>query len=320
MSKILRQDTNGVKPLLQTGELGYDNYPGGGDAGRVWVGTGSSNIAIAKKDEVTAHTGNTSNPHGVTKAQVGLGNVDNTSDANKPISTATQSALDNKVDKVAGKGLSTEDYTTTEKSKLAGVEVGAQVNTVTSVAGKTGAVALVKGDVGLGNVDNTSDVNKPVSTAQQTALDLKANLVSPAFTGNPTAPTASVGDNDTTIANTAFVHAEIANGSVAKTSSTGSAIVPKGTSAQRDGTPLDGYLRFNSTLNIFEGYYNGTWQAVGGGQMFGTAVVKAISYNAQSIAENITIPTNTNAYSVGNVTLENGYTVTIENNSIYKSL
>jgi hypothetical protein len=44
---------------------------------------------------------------------------------------------------------------------------------VTSVAGKTGAVALAKGDVGLGNVDNTADAAKPVSTAQQTALDGK---------------------------------------------------------------------------------------------------------------------------------------------------
>lgn len=40
---------------------------------------------------------------------------------------------------------------------------------------------IVKGDVGLGNVDNTSDANKPVSTAQQTALNLKANLISPAL-------------------------------------------------------------------------------------------------------------------------------------------
>lgn len=44
---------------------------------------------------------------------------------------------------------------------------------VTSVAGRTGAVVLAKGDVGLGSVDNTSDVAKPVSTAQQTALDAK---------------------------------------------------------------------------------------------------------------------------------------------------
>lgn len=52
---------------------------------------------------------------------------------------------------------------------------------VSSVAGKTGAVTLVKGDVGLGNVDNTSDANKPVSTAQQAALDQKANKTQMAY-------------------------------------------------------------------------------------------------------------------------------------------
>jgi len=82
-----------------------------------------------------------------------------------------------KVEVVAGKGLSEEDYTTVEQSKLSGIAAGAQVNTVTSVAAKTGAVTLVKGDVGLGSVDNTSDADKPVSTAQQTALDLKEDKV-----------------------------------------------------------------------------------------------------------------------------------------------
>ena len=47
--------------------------------------------------------------------------------------------------------------------------------TVVSVAGKTGVVSLVKADVGLGSVDNTSDANKPVSTATQTALNGKAS-------------------------------------------------------------------------------------------------------------------------------------------------
>lgn len=88
---------------------------------------------------------------------------------------------------------------------------------VDSVAGKTGVVTLVKGDVGLGNVDNTSDVNKPVSTAQQNELNLKANLASPALTGTPTAPTADVGTNTTQIATTAFVQAEIANDAPTKT-------------------------------------------------------------------------------------------------------
>lgn len=47
---------------------------------------------------------------------------------------------------------------------------------------------IVKGDVGLGSVDNTADTAKPVSTAQQTALDLKAPLASPTFTGTVTLP------------------------------------------------------------------------------------------------------------------------------------
>lgn len=68
-------------------------------------------------------------------------------------------------------------------------------------------LSLTKSDVGLDNVDNTADTAKPVSTAQQAALDLKSNLASPAFTGNPTAPTPTAGDNDTSIATTAFVQA-----------------------------------------------------------------------------------------------------------------
>jgi len=96
----------------------------------------------------------------LTKTMVGLGNVDNTSDANKPISTATQTALDLKAP------LASPTFTGT-------------------VAG------ITKTMVGLGNVDNTSDANKPISTATQTALDLKAPLASPTFTGTVTIPFAN---------------------------------------------------------------------------------------------------------------------------------
>jgi|GEM_PF-3140776 len=67
---------------------------------------------------------------------------------------SVETVLGNKVDKVAGKDLSTNDYTTAEKNKLAGIAAGAQVNTVNSVAGKTGNVTLTKADVGLSNLDN----------------------------------------------------------------------------------------------------------------------------------------------------------------------
>ncbi|MER1986565.1 MAG: pyocin knob domain-containing protein [Solibacillus sp.] len=91
------------------------------------------------------------------------------------VKISNSAGIDSKVDKVSGKQLSTNDYTTVEKNKLAGIATGAQVNAVTSVAGKTGAVTLTKADVGLGNVDNTSDLAKPISTATQTVLNTKAN-------------------------------------------------------------------------------------------------------------------------------------------------
>jgi hypothetical protein len=94
---------------------------------------------------------------GISASMVGLGNVTNTSDANKPVSTAQQSALNLKAN------LASPAFTGT-------------------VSGISASM------VGLGNVTNTSDADKPVSTAQQTALNLKANLASPAFTGTVVLP------------------------------------------------------------------------------------------------------------------------------------
>jgi hypothetical protein len=51
----------------------------------------------AEDVDLTNHINDNNNPHSVTATQVGLGNVDNTSDLDKPVSTATQTALDNKI-------------------------------------------------------------------------------------------------------------------------------------------------------------------------------------------------------------------------------
>lgn len=58
-------------------------------------------------------------------------------------------------------------------SKVNTMKEGAEPNLVISVAGKRGDVTLNKNDVGLNNIDNTSDANKPVSNAVNTALNLK---------------------------------------------------------------------------------------------------------------------------------------------------
>lgn len=84
------------------------------------------------------------------KANVGLGNVDNTSDINKPVSTAQQSALDLKANQSS-----------------------------------------------ISNIDNTSDANKPVSTATQTALDLKANKLTTVNNSTDTAYTFLASDANT---------------------------------------------------------------------------------------------------------------------------
>lgn len=94
--------------------------------------------------------------------------------------------LGGKVDKVSGKGLSTNDFTDTLKSKLDGIAADANKTTVDSSLSST----------------STNPVQNKVIKA---ALDLKAALASPEFTGTPKAPTATAGTNTTQIATTAFV-------------------------------------------------------------------------------------------------------------------
>jgi hypothetical protein len=145
-------------PVLLEAEVGLETDTKKlkvGDGLTVWASLPYINLTPAAAASIYAPIANptfTGTVSGVTKSMVGLGSVDNTTDANKPISTATQTALDLKAP------LASPTFTGT-------------------VAG------ITKTMVGLGNVDNTTDANKPVSTAQQTALDLKASLASPTFTG-----------------------------------------------------------------------------------------------------------------------------------------
>jgi hypothetical protein len=196
---------------------------------------------------------------GITKTMVGLDNVDNTSDNNKPVSTATQTALDLKVNNSdpaidyyvvnSGSGAYLVNGVSNgtiyfEKGKKYRIHVNASghpfwIQTVSgaysssniystgitnngtqdghiivelasnapqlyyacqyhsSMVGSivTGTTfATYKALADLSNVNNTSDASKPVSTATQTALDLKASLASPTFTGTVTLPsTTSIG-------------------------------------------------------------------------------------------------------------------------------
>jgi hypothetical protein len=149
-----------------------------------------TDVAAAAADAASrlAPSGDGSALTGLTKTQVGLANVDNTSDLGKPISTATQTALDGKL-AIAGDGSTLTGLTKTQVG-LANVDntsdLSKPISTATQTAldGKLAATGdgsaltgLTKTQVGLANVDNTSDLSKPISTATQTALDLKAAAV-----------------------------------------------------------------------------------------------------------------------------------------------
>lgn len=133
-------------------------------------------------------------PAGLTKAAVGLGNVDNTSDASKPISAATQTALNLKVDVVAGKGLSTNDYTTAEKTKLAGLDSpmfrGVFLSLAALTSGITSPVAGNYADVDSGTGTDAQryiwDVNdsKWVLSSTNTATTLTAAQVKTLYESN----------------------------------------------------------------------------------------------------------------------------------------
>jgi hypothetical protein len=163
-------------------------------------------LVTAGADATTADIADSTNKRYVTDAQLTV--IGNTSGTN----TGNQTSIVGITGTTAqfNTALTDNDFAT-----LAGSETLTN-KTLTSPVVNT-PTGIVKGDVGLGNVDNTADSAKPVSTAQQTALNLKANLISPSFTtpslGDATATTQAAGDNDTSVATTAFVQQAVPNSS-----------------------------------------------------------------------------------------------------------
>jgi hypothetical protein len=126
-------------------------------------------ITSAPVDSVNGETGLVV----LDKTDIGLGAVDNTSDANKPISTATQTALDLKEDDIVA--TTSADYYRGDKTFQ----------------------TLNKAAVGFGNVDNTTDLLKPISTATKTYLVLKSNKATIQVSIASTTKTVATTDSET---------------------------------------------------------------------------------------------------------------------------
>jgi hypothetical protein len=121
--------------------------------------------------------------HSHTPADIGLGNVNNTSDANKPVSGPTATAIANALQTHVNATNPHEQYATTAQvTQIVTAQTGG-LAPVQSVNGQQGAVTITKASIGLSNVDNTSDANKPVSTLQQAAIAGKVDSANARFTG-----------------------------------------------------------------------------------------------------------------------------------------
>ena len=99
-----------------------------------------------------------------------------------------------------------------------------------------------------------------------------------------------------------------------RTGATGSAVIPTGTQAQRDGSPATGYFRFNTDLSKFEGYNGSAWGSVGGGATGGGSDDVFIE-NGQTVTTDYTITASKNAMTTGPISIDSGITVTVPSGS-----
>ena len=186
------------------------------------VGTTDSQTLTNK----TLTTPTISSPTGLVKGDVGLGAVDNTSDASKPVSTAQAAAI-----------------------------AVVQSDVDAHEANAANPHAVTKAQVGLSVCDNTSDANKPVSTATQTALNLKLDANTPItgatktkitydadglITSGADATTADVADSSNRRYVTDAQLTAISNTSGANTGDQASIVGITGTKAQFDTAVTDG--------------------------------------------------------------------------------
>jgi hypothetical protein len=115
-----------------------------------------------------------------------------------------------------------------------------------------------------------------------------------------------------TVASTAITGT--VNDATLEINSTDAILVPVGTTTQRPSTGVEGYIRYNSTLDRFEGYANSAWGQLGAGATGGGSDNVFVE-NSLTVTTDYTITSGKSASSVGDLTINSGVTVTIPTGS-----
>ena len=209
----------------------------------------------------------------------------------------------------------------TDSANAAGSNTQVQFNNSGSFAGS----ASLTFNSGTGALTATSFVgNASTATALATArtingtsFDGSANITVTAAAGTLTGATLASGVTASSLTSVGTLTGLTVSGNILM-SGTGVLDIPAGTTGQRPGSADTGMFRYNTTLNQFEGYSNTGWGAIGGGAgATGGSTDEVFMENDQTVTTDYTLGTNKNAVSVGNLTVNNGVTITIPNNATW---
>lgn len=134
------------------------------------VGSLINGVAEKALAAINEHVSRTDNPHGVTKEQVGLGNVDNTSDIDKPVSNATQELIDRKLEKTAVVDNLTTNSSTEALSAAQGIELKKRIGEISGgvssdLTGLITRIAAVEEEV-----DNTESIEDGIISKEETMI------------------------------------------------------------------------------------------------------------------------------------------------------
>lgn len=177
---LAKTDLTNVETSTITNKIGLSNY----------LLSSTASTTYATKTSLSTHTSNTNNPHSVTKSQIGLGNVDNTSDADKPISTLTQTALNGKQATLVGSGTG-QNIKTINNTSLLG---SGNIAVATTAQGGKADTAVQPGDNVSTLTNDAGYITKSVNDLTNYTLSSSLKTVATSgsyndLTNRPTIPT-----------------------------------------------------------------------------------------------------------------------------------